>query len=265
MAYLQDEGAARRRGPRSARCRARPGGPADARSAAGAARRRAVPTTPFPPTSRYATSASRRCDPGAGRPPIAYLRRRFVPPPERFAPLSRSTSSEGDRCDMHRRAPPRRPGAVLAARRRQRRARPARADRRPSAAGCASPCRRASRGPTMAELAVARSQLLIGPAVPVPAPREVIDALTRASRSSPDSGDAQSGFQLTFGDLEPLAAAHALPARRRLERSRSCASSIAVDRQRARRRADRRRDDPPGDRSPAAATAVDARRSRART
>ena len=54
--------------------------------------------------------------------------------------------------------------------------------------------------------------LQIGP-VPVPAPREVVEALS-AVKVELGSGDTQSGFELTF-DLPPLAAAHALPAHRR--------------------------------------------------
>lgn len=40
--------------------------------------------------------------------------------------------------------------------------------------------------------------LMIGPAVPVPAPREILDALESVQVVS-QSGDAQSGFELTFG------------------------------------------------------------------
>jgi len=42
-----------------------------------------------------------------------------------------------------------------------------------------------------------RLQLFLGPAVPVPAPRFVLDALTELKVES-GSGDAQSGFELTF-------------------------------------------------------------------
>ncbi|MEA2387112.1 MAG: hypothetical protein QOJ22_1286, partial [Thermoleophilaceae bacterium] len=42
-----------------------------------------------------------------------------------------------------------------------------------------------------------RLQLLMGPGVPVPAPREVIDAVTSVSVES-NSGETQSGFELSF-------------------------------------------------------------------
>src|SRR3954462_2497724 len=42
-----------------------------------------------------------------------------------------------------------------------------------------------------------RLQLLIGPGVPVPAPREVIDAVTHVTVES-NSGETQSGFELAL-------------------------------------------------------------------
>lgn len=64
----------------------------------------AVPTTSFPPTSRYATVGTATCpgppQPGGDPAPIAYLRRRLVPPPERFALLYEITAVEGDRPDL---------------------------------------------------------------------------------------------------------------------------------------------------------------------
>ena len=42
-----------------------------------------------------------------------------------------------------------------------------------------------------------RLQLLIGPGVPVPAPREVIDAVTQVNVES-NSGETQSGFELAL-------------------------------------------------------------------
>ena len=47
----------------------------------------AVPTISFPPTSRYAGVGVDAWDPGVGRPPVPYLRRRLCPRAERFAPL----------------------------------------------------------------------------------------------------------------------------------------------------------------------------------
>ena len=56
--------------------------------------------------------------------------------------------------------------------------------------------------------------LLIGPGVPLPAPRDVLDAL-QSVKVEDESGDTQSGFELSFDDREELAADHSLHARRR--------------------------------------------------
>jgi hypothetical protein len=60
----------------------------------------AVPTTTFPPTSRYADVGVDAWDPGAGRPPVPFLRRRLCPRPELFAPLYEVHIVEGDRRDV---------------------------------------------------------------------------------------------------------------------------------------------------------------------
>ena len=60
----------------------------------------AVPTTTFPPTSRYAGVGVDAWDPGGGEPKVPYLRRRLCPPPERFALLYEARVAEGDRRDL---------------------------------------------------------------------------------------------------------------------------------------------------------------------
>ena len=60
----------------------------------------AIPTTSFPPTSRYADVDITAWDPGAGSPPVAYLRRRLCPLPARFALLYEVRVREGDRRDL---------------------------------------------------------------------------------------------------------------------------------------------------------------------
>jgi len=60
----------------------------------------AVPTTTFPPTSRYAAVGVEAWDPVGGRPPVPYLARRFCPRPETFAPLYEVRIVEGDRRDL---------------------------------------------------------------------------------------------------------------------------------------------------------------------
>jgi hypothetical protein len=60
----------------------------------------AVPTTTFPPTSRYAAVAVEAWDAGTGDPPVPYLSRRFCPRPERFAVLHELRVVEGDRRDV---------------------------------------------------------------------------------------------------------------------------------------------------------------------
>ena len=60
----------------------------------------AIPTTSFPPTSRYAGVEVAAWDPGTGSPKIAYLRRRFCPLPARFSLLYEARMTEGDRRDL---------------------------------------------------------------------------------------------------------------------------------------------------------------------
>lgn len=60
----------------------------------------AVPTTAFPPTSRYAVIGVTAYDPGGGAPPVPFLRRRFCPRPDRFALLYELLVVEGDRRDL---------------------------------------------------------------------------------------------------------------------------------------------------------------------
>jgi len=59
----------------------------------------AVPTTSFPPTSRYAEVGVAAWDPGGGAPPVPYLRRRLCPRPDRLARLYEVRVVEGDRRD----------------------------------------------------------------------------------------------------------------------------------------------------------------------
>jgi hypothetical protein len=60
----------------------------------------ALPKTSFPPTSRYADIDVTAYDPGDGRAPIPYLRRRLCPAPARFALLYEVMIVEGDRRDL---------------------------------------------------------------------------------------------------------------------------------------------------------------------
>jgi hypothetical protein len=60
---------------------------------------RAIPTTSFPSTSRYADVGSSLWDPGTGEPPIAHLQRRFCPSPARFALLYEARVDEAERRD----------------------------------------------------------------------------------------------------------------------------------------------------------------------
>ena len=99
---------------------------------------------------------------------VVYLRRRFVPPPEAFAALREHVVVQGDRLDNLAAAAPRRPRAVLAALRRQRRAAARRADRDGRPAAADHRCPRASREAPMPS--DVHLTLLIGPGVPVPAP-----------------------------------------------------------------------------------------------
>jgi hypothetical protein len=60
----------------------------------------ALPTTSFPPTSRYATTAVAEWDPGDGQPRVPYLQRRLCPLPERFSTLYEAAVAGGDRRDL---------------------------------------------------------------------------------------------------------------------------------------------------------------------
>jgi hypothetical protein len=60
----------------------------------------ALPTTAFPPTSRYAAVGVDAWDPGDGTPPVPFLRRRLCPRPDRFALLYEVRIVEGDRRDV---------------------------------------------------------------------------------------------------------------------------------------------------------------------
>jgi hypothetical protein len=60
----------------------------------------AVPTTTFPPTSRYAGIAVEAWDPGNGEPGVPYLARRLCPRAERFALLYDVGITEGARRDV---------------------------------------------------------------------------------------------------------------------------------------------------------------------
>jgi hypothetical protein len=60
----------------------------------------AVPTTSFPPTSRYAGVPVDAWDPGGDDPPVPFLGRRLCPQAERFAPLYEVRIAEADRRDL---------------------------------------------------------------------------------------------------------------------------------------------------------------------
>jgi hypothetical protein len=60
----------------------------------------AVPTTAFPPTSRYAGIGVDAYAPGGGEPPLPYLRRRLCPRQDRLALLYEVAVVEGDRRDL---------------------------------------------------------------------------------------------------------------------------------------------------------------------
>ena len=60
----------------------------------------AVPTTTFPPTSRYADVGVDAFDPGGDQPAVPFLRRRFCPRAEKFALLYEARIVEGDRRDV---------------------------------------------------------------------------------------------------------------------------------------------------------------------
>lgn len=60
----------------------------------------AIPTTSYPPTSRYADVPTVAHDPGEGGDPVPHLARRIVPGPERFATVRVVRVVEGDRRDL---------------------------------------------------------------------------------------------------------------------------------------------------------------------
>ena len=174
----------------------------------------AVPTTSFPPTSRYVGRRRRRVGPGRRRPagavpaPPALPARRAVRAALRGARRSRATAATCSRrgtsatpalwwrlADANGVVDPR----------------DAHGPRRPAAADHARP--RTSRGRAMAD--AVRLQLLIGPGVPVPVPREVLDAVQEVKVES-GSGDDAERVRAHLPALEPLAAAHAVPAHGRL-------------------------------------------------
>ena len=183
----------------------------------------AVPTTTFPPTSRYAsTSASTRGTRATARRRCRTSRRRFCPRAERFALLYEVHVAEGDRRDMlaarHLGDPelwwrladangvvdPRELTDTVG-----RALRITLPDGRPGAERWLSP--RPPPAPDRARACRCRRRA------------RCIDALQRGQGRA-GSGETQSGFELTFDALEPLAAAHALPAHRRRRASRSSAS-----------------------------------------
>lgn len=60
----------------------------------------AVPSTTFPATSRYAQTPVQAWDPGAGRPSVPYLGRRFCPPSDGLALLYQVRIAQGDHRDV---------------------------------------------------------------------------------------------------------------------------------------------------------------------
>jgi hypothetical protein len=59
----------------------------------------AIPSTSFPPNSRYASTPVLAYDPGDGRPPRAYLARRLLPAAGTLASLGEHAVVDGDRLD----------------------------------------------------------------------------------------------------------------------------------------------------------------------
>jgi len=60
----------------------------------------AVPSTAFPPTSRYAQTPVEAYDPGDGSPAVPFLGRRFCPRGASLALLHEVRIAEGDRRDL---------------------------------------------------------------------------------------------------------------------------------------------------------------------
>ena len=206
---------------------------ANALDRAGCSRRPAA-TTALPTAQLDAAGRHGRCP---------TCKRRFVPPPEHFALLRRAPGRAGRPARQPGRALPRRPAAVLAHLRRQRRDAARRADRDRRAARCASRCPKAF--PERAMLAKGiQLTLMIGPVVPIPAPRVVIDALDSVEVTT--AAGSASGFQLTLPVLGEVGAEHDLPDRRRQQHlARHAAAAGDADRhaQRHAAAAVRRRDD----------------------
>ena len=59
-----------------------------------------IPTTTFPPTSRYSWIEVDAWDPGNGEPAVPFLKRRLCPRGELFALLYEVRIAEGDRRDV---------------------------------------------------------------------------------------------------------------------------------------------------------------------
>ena len=175
----------------------------------------AVPTTSFPPTSRYSDVDVDAWDPGHGLPPAPFLRRRFCPRPERFALLYEVRVVEGDRRDLlaARHVGDRR--ALVAARRRERR-RAIRATLTEPIGRtvCASRCRRASREPAVADQPVRLQLLDRRRRCRCRCRAAVLDARAGGQGRVELGRDAER-LRDHVPDHEPLAAAHALPAHRR--------------------------------------------------
>ncbi len=153
---------------------------------------------------------------------IVYLRRRFVPPPEAFSVLQEHTVVQGERLDtICRHAISGDPEQFWRLCDANGAMRPEELIEAPGTkvtitlpdgvAGCVA----CLKGSTL--------QLYVGPLVPIPAPRLVMDALTEVSVTVNDVG--QSGFQLSFTIGTQVAAAYAVPADRRHRRSTCCAWS----------------------------------------
>ena len=226
----------------------------------------ALGSTLFPPNSRYHGVADRDSSRGPTAATVVYLRRRFVPPPERFALLHEH--------------------AVVAGRSARQPWRPATSAIPSSSGGSATPTARCGPdeltgnvgaamritlpegvpGGAMPVLEGHHLTLMIGPAVPVPAPRVVLDALDQSVRCH----DERRRTERLPADVPPRASARRcntlfLLAGGQHRLTPSLRVVIVVTVNGTPRRADRRRDHQqqvqPGSRR----GARDARRSPART
>ena len=173
-------------------------------------------------TAAITASAIGRLKRSADDPGVAYVLRRFIPPAGATSRIAGGTSSmAGDRPDTARRRNARRRRTVLADRRRQCRGRSARTHRHARRAR-ADPAARTGFRETMPMMqGGVQLSLLIGP-VPVPAPREVLEALTRC-QGRDRLGRCAERIRADFRPAGALAAAHAVPADRRRQRCRCCA------------------------------------------